>query len=128
YPAGSKVLLSLGVSALSFLPQGHLQNIKVLDQYLSLVTGNQQPLGARHLSTPLDRFKEEIFAKLSCEHEMTGPLWQELKDRPVVKTFLEQELMDDLIEQNAQSLKLKNLGVFFMKEFLSFFDQAIRRQ
>ena len=124
----SKVLLGLGVSAISDAWSAFSQNVKGIEEYQQLVQTRQLPLLRGHVLDSEDLFVRQQILNIMCRLETT---WQ-LADWPAgeldaLAERLEVFAEDQLIQYNQFGLRVLPQGLPFVRNICMAFDQRLLR-
>lgn len=109
----SNLLIGLGVSSFSNSPTGHIQNEKVLEQYLSAIQKDRPPIYKSHTITPEELMLAGIFEKIICENYFTGS--DRLKILPDQEANFNIYLNNNFIELINGNFFITELGKYFLK-------------
>lgn len=120
----TRVLLGLGVSAISETPTCFHQNEKAFPVYERRVQAGEVPTLRGHLLSADDRrLREQILTFMTRFEVQLEP---EQSDDATV--FLDPLLSDGLVEVRDQTLILTDRGRPFLRNACMFFDQRLRQQ
>jgi oxygen-independent coproporphyrinogen III oxidase len=120
----TKVLLGLGVSAISETPTCFHQNEKAFPVYERRVRQGEVPTFRGHLLSPEDRRVREQILQFMTRFEVTLQPDQ-LAD---AKSFLASLSDDGLVKFTNETLALTERGRPFLRNACMFFDYRLRRQ
>jgi len=120
----TRVMLGMGVSAISETPDCFHQNEKAFPVYEKKLQQGQLPTLRGHLLDAEDRsLREQILAFMTrFAVELTPEQQQEAPE------FLASMLGDGLVELEGTTLRLTDTGLPFLRNACMFFDQRLRRQ
>jgi oxygen-independent coproporphyrinogen III oxidase len=118
----TKLLLGLGVSAISETPTAFHQNEKVLPLWDQKVREGELPTHRGHMHTQKDQEQREQILRFMTMGE-TSLSEQEEHD---VKNFLAPMFQDGLLVLENRNLKITDLGRPFLRNACAFFDQRLR--
>lgn len=128
-PKKTKLMIGLGVSAISDSWYGFSQNTKNLDDYLSLIHQDILPLQKGHILNKEDLIIRKHILNLMCTFETS---WENCTDvfpelHTVVSelTALEQ---DGLINIYPNRIEVTEIGKLFIRNICSFFDMRLKRK
>jgi oxygen-independent coproporphyrinogen III oxidase len=120
----TRVLLGLGVSAISETPSCFHQNEKAFPVYERRVSQGEIPTLRGHLLSAEDRrLREQILLFMTRFEVKLEP-----GQRADAESFLEPLISDGLVEIDDQKLTLTVRGRPFLRNACMFFDQRLRRQ
>jgi len=120
----TRVLLGLGVSAISEAPTCFHQNEKAFPVYERRVRQGEIPTLRGHLLSDEDRRLREQILTFMTRFEVD--LQPEQRDE--AKVFLASLIEDGLVELEHDKLRLTELGRPFLRNACMFFDYRLRRQ
>ena len=126
--SGTKVMIGLGVSAISDSWTGFAQNVKKLEDYYELLDKKEIPLYRGHLLTTEDEIIRQHILNLMCRLETSWTeekLWFE--EIPDVLIKLKEMEADGLVVINSQSLKITEKGRPFVRNVCMAFDMLLQR-
>jgi oxygen-independent coproporphyrinogen-3 oxidase len=120
----TRVMLGMGVSAISETPDCFHQNEKAFPVYEKKLQQGQLPTLRGHRLDAEDRsLREQILAFMTrFAVELTPEQQQEAPE------FLASMLGDGLVELEGTTLRLTDTGLPFLRNACMFFDQRLRRQ
>jgi oxygen-independent coproporphyrinogen-3 oxidase len=119
----TRVLLGLGVSAISETPTCFHQNEKAFPVYERRTLAGDIPTFRGHLLSEDDRrLREQILTFMTCFEVSLEP-----GQRADAQTFLAPLIDDGLVELGDNSLKLTERGRPFLRNACMFFDQRLRQ-
>lgn len=120
----TRVLLGLGVSAISETPTCFHQNEKAFPVYERRVRHGEIPTLRGHLLSEEDQQLREQILQFMTRFEVD--LLPEQHDD--AKAFLESMIEDGLVELGPHTLRLTQPGKPFLRNACMFFDQRLRQQ
>jgi len=116
----SKVLIGLGVSAISDLGAAFGQNSKELVQWERMVDAGQFPVEKGLLLSQEDIIRQKMILQMSCLGEVELPnSWTFLEHQ---HALLNQMLADELLQLEGNRLSLTATGKLFTRHACSLFD------
>jgi oxygen-independent coproporphyrinogen-3 oxidase len=122
----TELLVGLGVSAISDSGNAFAQNVKVVEDYLSLLDDDTFPVIKGHILTADDRIIREHILDIMCQGQTS---WNfRAAYSPVLADGLErlQPLADDgLIELNSTGLKVTLAGQRFLRNICMALDHRL---
>jgi oxygen-independent coproporphyrinogen-3 oxidase len=125
----TKMLLGLGVSAISDAWTGFSQNVKDVESYISLLTNNQLPLLKGHILTSEDLTMRQQILNIMCRF---ATHWQtddfDEQERAILYQTLNGFQQDGLIFFDHNSLLVLPLGRPFIRNICMAFDKRMLRQ
>lgn len=125
----TKLLLGLGISAISDSWYGFGQNVKSLDDYFQLLEWNALPLAKGHLLTDEDLLIRKHILELCCQLETR---WGEgrfyLDELPGILIDLQQMEHDGLVELFPDGMQITPEGRPFVRNVCMAFDLRLKRK
>lgn len=123
----SKLLLGLGVSAISDTGTAYAQNEKSLHDYYLGLEEERLPLKKGYFLNDEDRQFKQYILEIACK----GNTRFRNEDLPLLQAYvfpvLQQLQADGLIEWNLHSLHLTPLGHYFIRNVCAAFDLCMHR-
>ena len=125
----TKVMIGLGVSAISDSWYGFAQNVKGVEEYQNLVKNNIIPVYRGHILTAEDLIIRKHILNLMC-HLQTSWITAELyfPEIPDVLIQLKEMEQDGLIEATNHSLQITEKGRPFVRNVCMAFDLLLQRK
>jgi oxygen-independent coproporphyrinogen III oxidase len=125
----TRVLLGLGVSAISDSWTGFAQNNKNIDEYLVAVNENKFPVVKGHILTNEDvRMRQQIL-NIMCNFSTK---WDEndftVDERIVLLQTLENFRQDGILNYTKNSLEVTALGIPFVRNICTAFDKRMLKE
>ncbi|AVR44372.1 oxygen-independent coproporphyrinogen III oxidase [Christiangramia fulva] len=125
----TKVMIGLGVSAISDCWYGFAQNAKGVEEYESLVCNGILPVYRGHILNEEDLIIRKHILNLMCKMETS---WEQLPDyipeiRDIKNRLLEMSL-DGVVEMGDHGLKIPQSGRPFVRNVCMAFDLRLQRQ
>lgn len=124
----TKVMIGLGVSAISDSWTGFAQNVKTLEEYYEILEKGELPLYRGHLLTEEDEKLRKHILNLMCNLETT---WIEensfFPELPDVLIRLKEMEADGLISIEKDKLTIKEEGRPFVRNVCMAFDLLLQR-
>jgi oxygen-independent coproporphyrinogen-3 oxidase len=109
----SNLLIGLGVSAFSSTSTGHIQNEKVLEQYLFAIQKERAPVFKSHAVTNEELELSKLFEKIICQNIFSkNDLFKIL---PEQKGNFDSYLKNNFITEIDDNYIVTELGRFFLK-------------
>lgn len=116
----SKVLIGLGVSAISDLGAAFGQNSKELVQWERMVDAGQFPIEKGLVLSPEDSTRQNMILQMSCLGEVELPTSWTFSEHQ--QALLAQMLLDELLTLEGKRLSLTPTGKLFTRHACSLFD------
>lgn len=114
----SNLLIGLGVSSFSNSPTGHIQNEKVLEQYLFAIQKDRPPIYKSHTISPDELKLSALFEKIVCEGYFTQ---QDRSDiLPDQEANFNIFLSNNFVELVSDKFLITDLGKYFLKNICQF--------
>ena len=124
----TKVMIGLGVSAISDSWTGFAQNVKKLEDYYEILEKKELPLYRGHLLTEEDEMVRKHILNLMCRLETSwAPEDQYFKEIPDVLIKLKEMEADGLVVIRSDSLKITEQGRPFVRNVCMAFDILLQR-
>lgn len=124
--APSKLLIGLGVSAISDTWLAYIQNEKTIKLYLKAIHSNQFPIFRAHLQRTEDILIRKHILDLMCNYSTKW--YNPTSNRnlyKVVRERLSQHVNDGLVEINDEGILVTNIGKTFLRNICTAFDQRL---
>ncbi|MDP4662444.1 MAG: oxygen-independent coproporphyrinogen III oxidase [Salibacteraceae bacterium] len=123
----SKLMIGLGVSAISDTWSGFGQNIKVVESYLEKVNSGQFPIMRGHILSEEDLLIRKLILDLMCQFKTDIPLSPYL-DQEEIYASLEEMKKDFLVDLKGNTLRVTNAGKPYVRNICMAFDQRLKRK
>ncbi|MEG9327164.1 oxygen-independent coproporphyrinogen III oxidase [Salinimicrobium catena] len=124
----TKVMIGLGVSAISDSWTGFAQNVKTIEEYYEILEKGELPLYKGHILTEEDEKLRRHILNLMCNLETS---WSDEKDHfpelPDVLIRLKEMEADGLITIENEKLTIKEEGRPFVRNVCMAFDLLLQR-
>ncbi|MCY2685749.1 oxygen-independent coproporphyrinogen III oxidase [Salinimicrobium sp. TH3] len=124
----TKVMIGLGVSAISDSWSGFAQNVKTIEEYYEILEKGELPLYRGHILTTEDEKLRQHILNLMCNLETS---WKddEMKfpELPEVLINLKEMEADGLLEFGDEKLIIKESGRPFVRNICMAFDLLLQR-
>ena len=124
----TKVMIGLGVSAISDSWSGFAQNVKTIEEYYEILEKGELPLYRGHILTAEDEKLRQHILNLMCNLETS---WKddEMKfpELPEVLINLKEMEADGLLEFGDEKLIIKESGRPFVRNICMAFDLLLQR-
>ncbi|SDK69573.1 oxygen-independent coproporphyrinogen-3 oxidase [Salinimicrobium catena] len=124
----TKVMIGLGVSAISDSWTGFAQNVKTIEEYYEILEKGELPLYRGHILTEEDEKLRRHILNLMCNLETS---WSDEKDHfpelPDVLIRLKEMEADGLITFENEKLTIKEEGRPFVRNVCMAFDLLLQR-
>ncbi len=122
----TKVVLGLGVSAISDSWTGFSQNVKGVDEYIDLLKKDIFPISKGHIPTEEDLKIRQIILNIMCKMETS---WQpsdfSLEENQVLFDKLTEFKQDGILNFTENSLKVHQSGIPFIRNICMCFDKRM---
>lgn len=120
----TRMLIGLGVSAISETPQGYAQNVKSVEEYESIVNRGELAVIKGHVHADDDQLRKQVILAIACEGFV--PLAK-------IKSLLNEEMMhrlaimeeEGLLSITVSGLEVSLLGRAFIRTICSVFDKYL---
>ncbi|WP_029035791.1 oxygen-independent coproporphyrinogen III oxidase [Salinimicrobium terrae] len=124
----TKVMIGLGVSAISDSWSGFAQNVKTIEEYYEILEKGELPLYRGHILTAEDEKLRQHILNLMCNLETS---WKEdemkFPELPEVLISLKEMEADGLLEFGDEKLIVKESGRPFVRNICMAFDLLLQR-
>jgi len=124
----TRVMIGLGVSAISDSWYGFAQNVKGVEEYQNLIENHISPVYRGHILTKEDLAIRKHILNLMCNFKTTwftrDNFFEEL---PQVIHSLEEMHNDGLVELDSNFLKITERGKPFVRNVCMAFDRRLQR-
>ncbi len=119
----TQLMIGLGVSSISDLYRGYLQNVKTVEEYYALLAMGEWPLLKGYLLSELDVQMRRHILGIACNGRTS---WQHSPEKALieeqVRPALEDLAADGLIELGEEELALTSIGRRFLRSVCAAFD------
>ncbi|HEX2934992.1 MAG TPA: oxygen-independent coproporphyrinogen III oxidase [Bacteroidales bacterium] len=128
---------AFGVSAISQLEDGFIQNVKEVDLYISLMDTDKLPIEKGYILSKSEKVIKELITSVMCNnyldidsfckaHEITKEAFYVITGFKVDKLtpFIE----DGLLEYTDEKILVSETGELFIRNIAALFDPAYRQQ
>ncbi|MBA9079781.1 oxygen-independent coproporphyrinogen III oxidase [Rufibacter quisquiliarum] len=119
----SQLMIGLGVSAISDLYRGYIQNVKTVEEYYALLAMGEWPLLKGTLLSETDVCMRRHILDIACQGR-TG--WSQSPELSLLQEkvwpALEELAADGLIDLQSESLQLTAVGHRFLRSVCAAFD------
>lgn len=124
----TKVMIGLGVSAISDSWNGFAQNVKTIEEYYEILEKEEIPIYRGHILSEEDEIIRKHILNLMCNLETSwSPESGYFKEIPDVLISLQEMENDGLIEIRKDSLKIHEAGRPFVRNVCMAFDVLLQR-
>ncbi|MCC8359862.1 oxygen-independent coproporphyrinogen III oxidase [Salinimicrobium sediminilitoris] len=124
----TKVMIGLGVSAISDSWSGFAQNVKTIEEYYEILEKGELPLYRGHILTAEDEKLRQHILNLMCNLETS---WKDddmkFPELPEVLINLKEMEADGLLEFGDEKLIIKESGRPFVRNICMAFDLLLQR-
>ncbi len=116
-PAKSNLLIGLGASSISEAGTAYVQNAKRVEFYQNSIKAEMLPIFKGHLLTEEDQKIKQLISKIMCQKSVN---WSglEISLLETFRTRLADLEMDGLVETSFEELRVTEIGLPFLKEYL----------
>ncbi|MFB6306986.1 MAG: oxygen-independent coproporphyrinogen III oxidase [Flavobacteriales bacterium] len=128
-PFTSKVLLGLGVSAISDCYYAYSQNVKKVEDYCNIVSNNEFPILKGHINDHEDMILRRIINDLMCNYKVEWSTAEQIQvpELARIEEMLAEPLNDGLIDLYDRGLSLTKKGRPFVRNICMAFDLKLWR-
>ena len=124
----TRVMIGLGVSAISDSWYGFAQNVKGVEEYQNLIENNISPVYRGHILTTEDLIIRKHILNLMCNFKTTWFTKDDFfEDLPQVIHSLKEMFQDGLIEFDSNFLKITERGKPFVRNVCMAFDRRLQK-
>ena len=124
----TKVMIGLGVSAISDSWSGFAQNVKTIEEYYEILEKGELPLYRGHILTAEDKKLRQHILNLMCNLETS---WKEdqmkFLELPEVLISLKEMEADGLLEFGDEKLVINETGRPYVRNICMAFDLLLQR-
>jgi oxygen-independent coproporphyrinogen III oxidase len=126
--------LGLGVSAIGYLENTYVQNVKVLPDYYERLNKGELPIERGKELSDDDRMRQWVINSLMCSFKIDKQAFFEEFDVDFGDYFADEALHltqcaeDGLISQNRESIIVTDLGRIFIRNVCMGFDSYLRKK
>jgi oxygen-independent coproporphyrinogen-3 oxidase len=120
------LLIGLGCSAISDARYAYAQNLKKLEDYLSVVKTGELPTFKGHICSEEDLLMRQCILQISCQGVLDGDLFLRGVDERSHATLLEME-QEGILHLFDDSLKVTAAGEPFIRNICRVFDRRLDR-
>ncbi|UJH90831.1 oxygen-independent coproporphyrinogen III oxidase [Antarcticibacterium sp. 1MA-6-2] len=124
----TKVMIGLGVSAISDSWSGFAQNEKKIEDYYDRLEANELPLYRGHILTEEDEVIRQHILNLMCRLETS---WEDknvyFSEIPDILIKLKEMESDGLVEMSSKSIKITEAGRPYVRNVCMAFDLLLQR-
>ncbi len=124
----TRVMIGLGVSAISDSWYGFAQNVKGVEEYQNLIENNISPVYRGHILTKEDLAIRKHILNLMCNFKTTwftrDDFFEEL---PQVILLLKELYNDGLVELDSNFIKITERGKPFVRNVCMAFDRRLQK-
>ncbi|MGY6560899.1 MAG: oxygen-independent coproporphyrinogen III oxidase [Luteibaculaceae bacterium] len=117
------ILVGLGVSAISDISYAYGQNVKTVEEYISLVDKGEIPVFKGHFLNKQDRLVKQHILNLLCKHKTD---WKKNSEEDAYFTNLKENLsgleQDKIVETTHNSISITPLGQTFSRNVCAAVD------
>jgi len=123
----TKVMIGLGVSAISDSWYGFAQNVKGVEEYQNLIENQISPVYRGHILTKEDLIIRKHILNLMCNFKTTWNTDNIFEELPQVIHSLEEMHNDGLVEFGDDFLKITKRGKPFVRNACMAFDLRLQK-
>ena len=126
--------LGFGVSAIGFLENTYVQNVKVLPEYYAKITAGHLPIERGKVLTDDDRIRQWVINALMCRFVIDKNEFFKVFGHPFEDYFIDEvqhikECVEDgLIREDNDRLTVTDLGKLFIRNVCMGFDWYLRQK
>jgi len=126
--------IGLGPSAIGFLENTYIQNIKVLPEYYDLTGQGRLPIERGKQLNQDDQIRQWVINSLMCRFKVDKQLFFDKFGYEFEDYFLEEGkhlhdcIEDGLINENSQRIQVTDLGKIFIRNVCMGFDYYLRQK
>ncbi len=128
---------AFGVSAISQLADGFIQNVKEVDHYISLMDSNKFPAEKGYILSKDEKIIKEVITSVMCNNgldvhsfceanQITNDAFYAITGFAADK--LEPFIEDGLLEYTDEKLNVTETGELFIRNIAALFDPAYKQQ
>ena len=128
---------AFGVTAISQLEKGYSQNIRDLEEYISISGNGKLPVEKGYILTDEEQVTRTVITELMCNLRLSYSEVAELHSvsvdklksiLPSNKITLQGYEADGLLEQDQEEVRISETGSFFIRNIAASFDREFRAQ
>ncbi len=126
--------IGLGPSAIGFLENTFVQNVKVLPEYYEITSKGQMPVERGKLLSQDDIIRQWVISRLMCQFEIDKKIFFD-KFKVTFENYFKQEaehmancIEDGLLQENLERIKVTDLGRIFVRNICMGFDWYLRQK
>ncbi|MBF0489023.1 MAG: oxygen-independent coproporphyrinogen III oxidase [Candidatus Omnitrophica bacterium] len=126
--------IGLGPSAIGFVENTYIQNVKVLPEYYALLSENTLPVERGKILTQDDRIRQWVINHLMCQFEVDKDEFFKTFGFEFEDYFMEESshlrncVEDGLIREDYKAIKVTDLGRIFVRNVCMGFDWYLRQK
>jgi len=126
--------IGVGPSAIGFIENTYVQNVKVLPEYYEIIDNNALPIERGKQLSPDDRMRQWVINSLMCRFQLEKKEFFNKFAYEFEDYFLEEAdhirecIEDGLITDNSQHIKVTDLGKIFIRNVCMGFDYYLRQK
>lgn len=128
---------AFGVSAISQLDEGYIQNVKDVDQYISLMDSNKLPAEKGYTLSLSEKIIREVITAIMCNNFLDIQLFCQ-NNHITTGAFmnitgfgadkLHPFIEDGLVEYSNEKIRVTPTGELFIRNIAALFDPAYKQQ
>ena len=126
--------IGVGPSAIGFLENTYIQNIKILPEYYELIAQGRLPMERGKQLNQDDQIRQWVINSLMCQFQVDKQLFFDTFGYKFEDYFLEEGkhihdcIEDGLINENSQHIQVTDLGKIFIRNVCMGFDYYLRQK
>lgn len=128
---------AFGVSAISQLEDGYIQNEKDVERYISLMNNSKLPVEKGYILSKSEKIIKEVITSVMCNNYLD--VYSFCKDNHITKEAfyaitgfgadkLKPFIDDGLLEYNDDKIRVTETGQLFIRNLAALFDPAYNQQ
>jgi oxygen-independent coproporphyrinogen-3 oxidase len=128
---------AFGVSAISQLEDGFIQNVKEVNHYISLMDSNKLPVEKGYILNPGEKVIKEVITSVMCNNYLDISAFCQNNhistDAFMDITGFEADKLisfidDGLVEYSDEKIQITSTGELFIRNIAALFDPAYKQQ
>ncbi len=126
--------IGIGPSAIGFLENTYVQNIKILPEYYEIIAQGRLPIERGKQLSLDDRMRQWVISRLMCQFQVDKELFYNVFGRDFEDYFytegkhINECIVDGLINENSQFINVTDLGKIFIRNVCMGFDYYLRQK
>jgi len=126
--------IGLGPSAIGFLENTFVQNVKILPEYYQRISSSQSPIERGKVLTEDDKVRQWVISSLMCQFQIDKSVFFDTFGY-VFEDYFTHEVLhikhcieDGLLIENSRLLQVTDLGKIFVRNVCMGFDYYLRQK